>query len=109
MTTLATAREQTRDYLLALRAHMKKAVDDGVDVSGFRSSFYDGLPPLSIDVFRLEFLKADYSKPSARAISFWLIVIGTAVVLIPTLITSILVFSDLFGVTTEQALFEDGM
>lgn len=98
-------REGDRD----VRDVLRQLDDDGLDASGFRSSFYDGLPPLSIDVFRLEFLKADYSKPSARAISFWLIVIGTAVVLIPTLITSILVFSDLFGVSTEQALFEDGM
>lgn len=39
VTTLATARQQTRDYLLALRAHMKKAVDDGVDVSAAVRSF----------------------------------------------------------------------
>ena len=36
---LATARAQTRDYLLALRAHMKKAVDDGTDLSAAVSSF----------------------------------------------------------------------
>jgi len=39
VTTLAVARLQTRDYLLALRAHMKKAVDDGVDVSAAVRSF----------------------------------------------------------------------
>jgi len=39
VTTLATARQQTRDYLLALRAHMKKAVDDGVDVSAAVRAF----------------------------------------------------------------------
>jgi hypothetical protein len=89
-----------------VRDVLRKLDDDSVDTSGFWSRFYDGLHPLSIDVFRLEFLKADYSQPSARAISFWLIVIGTAVVLIPTLITSILVFSDLFGVTTEQAFLK---
>ena len=33
VTTLAIARAQTRDLLLALRADMKKAVDDGVDIS----------------------------------------------------------------------------
>lgn len=92
-----------------IRDVLKKLDDDTVDASGFRSKFYDGLDPLSIDVFRLEYLKADYSKPSARAVSFWLIVIGTVVVLIPTLITTILVFSDLSAVNSEQALFEDGM
>ena len=39
VTTLATARADTADYLLALRAHMKKAVDDGVDVSAAVKSF----------------------------------------------------------------------
>ena len=38
-TTLATARQHTRDYLSALRAHMKKAVDDGTDVSAAIKSF----------------------------------------------------------------------
>ena len=33
VTTLAVAQAQTRDYLRALRSHMKKAVDDNVDIS----------------------------------------------------------------------------
>lgn len=43
VTDLASAQRQTRDLLLALRAHMKKAVDDGVDVSAAVRSF-DGKP-----------------------------------------------------------------
>jgi glyoxylase-like metal-dependent hydrolase (beta-lactamase superfamily II) len=43
VTDLATAQHQTRDLLLALRAHMKKAIDDGVDVSAAVKSF-DGKP-----------------------------------------------------------------
>jgi glyoxylase-like metal-dependent hydrolase (beta-lactamase superfamily II) len=39
VTNLATARAHTRDLLLALRAHMKKAVDDGVDISAAVKSF----------------------------------------------------------------------
>ena len=39
ITTLAIARRDTRDYLAALRAHMKKAVDDGTDVSAAIKSF----------------------------------------------------------------------
>ena len=39
VTDLATARADTQAYLLALRAHMKKAVDDGVDVSAAVKSF----------------------------------------------------------------------
>lgn len=39
VTTLAIARRDTRDYLAALRAHMKKAVDDGTDVSAAIKSF----------------------------------------------------------------------
>jgi glyoxylase-like metal-dependent hydrolase (beta-lactamase superfamily II) len=39
VTNLATAQAQTRDLLLALRAHMKKAVDDGVDLGTAVKSF----------------------------------------------------------------------
>jgi glyoxylase-like metal-dependent hydrolase (beta-lactamase superfamily II) len=43
VTTLATARADTQAYLLALRAHMKKAVNEGTDVSEAVKSF-DGRP-----------------------------------------------------------------
>jgi len=39
VTTVATAQADTQAYLLALRAHMKKAVDDGVDMSAAVRSF----------------------------------------------------------------------
>ncbi len=39
VTDLATARADTQAYLLALRAHMKKAVDDGTDISAAVKSF----------------------------------------------------------------------
>jgi glyoxylase-like metal-dependent hydrolase (beta-lactamase superfamily II) len=39
VTDLAAAREQTRAYLVALRAHMKHAVDQGVDISEAVKSF----------------------------------------------------------------------
>jgi glyoxylase-like metal-dependent hydrolase (beta-lactamase superfamily II) len=39
VTNLATARADTQAYLLALRTHMKKAVDDGEDVSAAVKSF----------------------------------------------------------------------
>jgi len=39
VTDLKTAQAETRDYLLALRAHMKKAVDDGVEISAAIKSF----------------------------------------------------------------------
>ena len=39
VTDLATARTDTHDYLMALRNHMKKAVDDGVDLSTAVKSF----------------------------------------------------------------------
>jgi glyoxylase-like metal-dependent hydrolase (beta-lactamase superfamily II) len=39
VTDVATAKADTQAYLLALRAHMKKAVDDGVDVSAAVKSF----------------------------------------------------------------------
>ena len=39
VTNLGTAQAHTRDLLLALRAHMKKAVDDGVDLGAAVKSF----------------------------------------------------------------------
>ena len=39
VTDLATARSQTRDYLAALRAHMRRAVEQGVDISEAAKSF----------------------------------------------------------------------
>jgi glyoxylase-like metal-dependent hydrolase (beta-lactamase superfamily II) len=39
VTNLATARADTQAYLLALRAHMKQAVDDGTDISAAVKSF----------------------------------------------------------------------
>jgi glyoxylase-like metal-dependent hydrolase (beta-lactamase superfamily II) len=39
VTTVAKAKADTQAYLLALRAHMKKAVDDSVDVSAAVKSF----------------------------------------------------------------------
>jgi glyoxylase-like metal-dependent hydrolase (beta-lactamase superfamily II) len=39
VTNLATAKADTQAYLLALRAHMKKAVDEGTDVSAAVKSF----------------------------------------------------------------------
>lgn len=39
VTTVATAKADTQAYLTSLRAHMKKAVDDGTDVSAAVKSF----------------------------------------------------------------------
>lgn len=39
VTNLATAQAQTRDLLRALRTHMKKAVDDGIDIGAAVKSF----------------------------------------------------------------------
>lgn len=39
VTDLAAARSQTRAYLVALRAHMKRAVEEGVDISDAVKSF----------------------------------------------------------------------
>jgi glyoxylase-like metal-dependent hydrolase (beta-lactamase superfamily II) len=47
VTDLATARADTRAYLVALRAHMKKAVDDGVDMSAAVKAF-DAKPYLRL-------------------------------------------------------------
>jgi glyoxylase-like metal-dependent hydrolase (beta-lactamase superfamily II) len=47
VTNLATAQAHTRDLLLALRAHMKKAVDEGVDLSDAVKSF-NGKPFASL-------------------------------------------------------------
>lgn len=104
----ATAGNIARDGDAEILDVLRRLSDESVEDTAFRGSFYDGLDPLSIDVFRLEYLKADYSKPSARTISFWLITIGTLVVLLPTLITTILVLSDLFSVSIEPVVPDSG-
>jgi glyoxylase-like metal-dependent hydrolase (beta-lactamase superfamily II) len=48
VTDLATARAETQAYLLALRAHMKKAVDDGLDLSAAVKSF-DARPYMRLE------------------------------------------------------------
>ena len=59
-------------------------------------------PPLyHIDVFRLEFIRADYSSPVTRGVVFWLLILGIFIVFVPTVITTYLVISDLFRVMTE--------
>ena len=47
VTDLATARAQTRDYLNALRAHMKRAVEKDIDISEAVKTF-DGRPYLNL-------------------------------------------------------------
>jgi glyoxylase-like metal-dependent hydrolase (beta-lactamase superfamily II) len=47
VTDLATAQADTRDYLQALRAHMRKAVDDGQDISAAVKTF-DAQPYLRL-------------------------------------------------------------
>lgn len=64
---------------------------------------YGRLGDQSIDIYRLEYVMADYSMPTLRASIFWLLIFGTAVVLVPTFITTYLVLSDL-GVAAEMAV-----
>ena len=47
VSTLEQAQRETRDYLVALRAHMKRAVDDGQDISAAIKAF-DGRPWLHL-------------------------------------------------------------
>jgi glyoxylase-like metal-dependent hydrolase (beta-lactamase superfamily II) len=48
VTDLATAHAQTRAYLQALRAHMKRAVEQGADVSDAVKSFNPAAPFLHL-------------------------------------------------------------
>ena len=74
---------------------------DDLEMTETWDKFYSVLPDHSIDVFRLEFIRADYSSPITRGVIFWLMILGIFVVLVPTLITTFLVISDLIRVTTE--------
>lgn len=62
---------------------------------GVWENLYSALTPYSIDVFRLEFLRSEYSYPKMRQFVFALLMFGMAIVLIPTLITTYLVIIDL--------------
>ena len=83
-----------------------KSILSGLLATGLeRAATWDALhtvlPYHSIDVFRLEFIRADYSSPVTRGVVFWLLILGIFVVLVPTVITTYLVISDLFRVITE--------
>jgi hypothetical protein len=72
----------------------------GLTVEGSeRAVWWDRLhhlfPAYSIDIFRLEFIHADYASPVTRAVVFWFLILGIFIVFIPTLITTYLVLSDL--------------
>ena len=64
-----------------------------------RAEWWDRLhhlfPAYSIDIFRLEFIHADYASPLMRAVVFWILILGIFIVFVPTLITTYLVLSDL--------------
>jgi hypothetical protein len=64
-----------------------------------RAEWWDRLhhlfPAYSIDIFRLEFIHADYASPVMRAVVFWVLILGIFIVFIPTLITTYLVLADL--------------
>ena len=62
------------------------------------SLLYKRLVPHSIDVYRLEYIEADYARPGARAAVFWLLGAGILVALVPTVITTALVLTDLVAV-----------
>ena len=86
---LADEDEVATNRLLKL-LHHRSGEDTGIWRRVYRS-----VEAHSVDIFRLEYLRADYSAPAIRAAVFWLLVIGTGIVLIPTVITTSLVISDL--------------
>jgi hypothetical protein len=64
-------------------------------------SLHTVFPHHSIDIFRLEFIRADYSSPFVRGAVFWLLICGLIVAFVPTMITTHLVVSDLFRVLSQ--------
>lgn len=66
-------------------------------------SVFAAMPENSIDVYRLEYLIADYSKPALRKTVFYFLGLGMAVMLVPTVITTFLVLSDLMGAGSAAA------
>ena len=55
-------------------------------------SFFATSPDFSIDVFRLEYLIKDYSNPRLRCFVFALLTVGSAISLLPTMVSVWLVF-----------------
>ena len=66
------------------------------------------LPAFSIDIFRLEFVQADYASPVMRAVVFWVLILGIFIVFVPTLITTFLVLSDLVQVIETSPVLDSG-
>ena len=88
-----------------------KAILEGLLATGAQqaakwSAFRNTLPNYSIDIFRLEFIRADYSSPAIRGLIFWLLMFGIFVVFVPTVITTYLVISDLALLLSETQNIE---
>lgn len=81
-----------------------------IDVDTGRSPWWERvhhlLPLLSRDVFRLEYIRADYGSPLLRTVVFWIMMLGIFIVFIPTLITTYLVLSDLVRVVEDAPGFD---
>ena len=77
-------------------------MDDAAGRNGTWDSIRLELQPHSIDVFRLEFIRADYASPATRALVFWLLIVGVIIAFIPTVITTYLVITDLFQVLASS-------
>lgn len=56
----------------------------------------------SIDIFRLEYVSADYASPVMRGVVFWILMLGIFIVFLPTLITTYLVVLDLTQVVAAS-------
>ncbi|PUB09971.1 hypothetical protein [Yoonia sediminilitoris] len=68
---------------------------EGPNRADWWETVHELLPDFSIDIFRLEFVHADYASPIMRAIVFWVLILGILIVFLPTVITTYLVLSDL--------------
>ena len=73
-------------------------IAEGSERSIWWGRMHHVFPLHSIDIFRLEFIRADYASPIMRAIVFWILILGISIVFIPTLLTTYLVLSDLVQV-----------
>lgn len=100
---VSLSRATTNHHAADPAGHSPKDILAGLTAAGpERAAWWDGMHGVlydySIDIFRLEFVCADYASPVMRTVVFWVLMLGIFVVFVPTLITTYLVIFDLLQV-----------
>ncbi|WP_141138300.1 hypothetical protein [Boseongicola aestuarii] len=98
----ALSREELSEHQL-LKDNDEPAIDRILQIMHHREPsqrsiwkhLFAAMPQNAVDIYRIEYLVADYSRPAMRLSVFCFLGIGICVMLVPTIITTFLVIDDL--------------